>query len=113
MTEKEGGSIMYARVLRSHFKPDKVNEAARMFEESVIPLCRQQPGFRGAFFMKDAGSGDSVIITLWKNRDAMLASEKNRFFQEQVAKFVPFYREAPIRDAYEVILRDKVTTPKS
>ncbi len=104
---------MYARILRSHFKPEKVDEAARMFEESVLPLCRQQPGFRGAFFMKDAGSGDSVVITLWEDQDAMLASERSRFFQEQVAKFVPFYREAPIRDAYEVLLREKVKAPKS
>jgi heme-degrading monooxygenase HmoA len=104
---------MFARVLRSHFKPDKVEEAARMFKESVLPLCRKQPGFRGAFFMKDAGMGDSVIITLWESRDAMLASEENRFFQEQVAKFVPFYRDPPIRDAYEVILREKAKTSKN
>jgi hypothetical protein len=34
-----------------------------------------------------------------------LASEENRFFHEQVAKFVPFYREPPVREAYEVSLK--------
>ena len=104
---------MFARVLRSHLKLDKVDDAARMFEENVLPLCRKQPGFRGAFFMKDAGTGDSVVITLWEDRDAMMASETNRFFQEQVAKFVPFYREAPVRDAYEVIIQEKAAASKS
>jgi heme-degrading monooxygenase HmoA len=104
---------MFARVLRSHIKLDKVDEAVKMFKESVLPQCRKQPGFRGAFFMKDPGTGDSVVITLWESRDAMLATEENRFFQEQVAKFVPFYREAPMRDAYEVILREKAKTSKS
>jgi hypothetical protein len=34
----------------------------------------------------------------------MLASERSRFFQEQVAKFIGFFTAPPIRESYEVLL---------
>ena len=96
---------MFARVLRSHFKAGKADQAAELFEKNVLPLCRKQPGFKGAYFLIDARTDESVAITLWSSEEAMLASEKNRFFQQQVAKFIPFYEGSPLREAYEVILK--------
>jgi hypothetical protein len=55
--------------------------------------------------MSDPKTGESVAITLWESEDDMLATEASRFFQEQVARFIPFYAKPPIREAYEVTLR--------
>src|SRR5512139_619144 len=99
---------MYARVLRSHLKTDKIAEAARMFREIVIPLCREQRGFKHGYYMSDAKTGESVALTFWESKEAMLATEENRFFQEQVARFVPFYTKPPIREAYEVTIGEEV-----
>lgn len=96
---------MFARLLRSHFKVGSVDQAAELFEKSVFPQCRNQPGFKGAYFLTDSLTGESVAITLWASEEAMLASEKNRFFQQQVAKFIPFYEGSPVREAYEVVLK--------
>lgn len=96
---------MFARVLRSHLRAGKVGQATELFEKSVLPQCRKQPGFKGAYFLTDPRTGESVAITLWTSEEAMLASEKNRFFQQQVAKFIPFYDISPVREAYEVILK--------
>ncbi len=104
---------MFARILRSQLKVDKIKEAAKAFQEGVIPLCREQPGFEGGFYMSDPKTGESVAITLWADREAMQATEQNHFFQEQVAKFIPFYTKPPVREAYEVILREEAETPKS
>lgn len=93
---------MFARVLRSQFRVNKVAEASKLFQESVVPLCRKQKGFKGAYFMSDARTGEAIIITLWESEEAMLASEESHFFQDQVAKFVPFYAKPPIREAYEI-----------
>ncbi|MBP1767305.1 MAG: hypothetical protein H6P98_1420, partial [Candidatus Aminicenantes bacterium] len=40
---------MFARVLKSRLKMDKIAEASRMFQDVVIPLCREQKGFRGGY----------------------------------------------------------------
>jgi hypothetical protein len=37
----------------------------------------------------------------------MLANEASRFFQEQVARFIPFYAKPPIREAFEVTIREE------
>ena len=99
---------MFARVLKSRLKIDKIAEATQIFQEIVIPLCREQKGFRGAFYMSDPKTGESMALTFWEGREAMLATEESRFFQEQVARFVPFYTQPPIREAYEVAIREEV-----
>jgi heme-degrading monooxygenase HmoA len=101
---------MFARVLKSQLKIDKIAEATRIFQEVVIPLCREQSGFRGAYYMSDPKTGESLALTFWESKEAMLATEASRFFQEQVARFVPFYVKPPIREAYEVSIRDNLGT---
>ncbi len=96
---------MFARVLRSHFKAGMISQAVELFEKSVLPQCRKQPGFKGAYFLTDSATCECVAITIWASEEAMLASEKNLFFQQQVAKFIPFYIGSPVREAYEVILK--------
>ncbi len=98
---------MFARILRSRLKLDKIDEAAKTFRENVIPLCREQEGFKGGYFMSDPKTGESVAITFWENREAMLANEQSHFFQQQVAKFIPFYVKPPVREAYEVIMEEE------
>ena len=99
---------MFARVLKSRLKIDKIAEATRIFQEIVIPLCREQRGLQGAYYMSDPKTGESMVLTFWESKEAMLANEASRFFQEQVARFVPFYTQPPIREAYEVAIREEV-----
>jgi heme-degrading monooxygenase HmoA len=103
---------MFARMLRSRLKIDKIDEAVRTFREGVLPLCREQKGFMGGYFMSDPKTGECVTITLWESREAMLANEQSHFFQEQVAKFIPFYAKPPVREVYEVTLQAEAETSK-
>jgi heme-degrading monooxygenase HmoA len=104
---------MFARILRSRLKIEKIDEATTTFREGVLPLCREQQGFKGGYFLTDPKTGESVAITFWENREAMLANEQSHFFQEQVAKFIPFYITPPVREAYEVILQEEAEPAKS
>jgi heme-degrading monooxygenase HmoA len=101
---------MFARVLRSQMKIDKIAEATRTFKEIVVPMCRKQRGFKGGYFMSDPKTGESVAVTLWMNEEDMLANEASHFFQEQVARFIPFYAKPPIREAFEVTIREEAKT---
>jgi hypothetical protein len=57
--------------------------------------------------MSDPKTGESVALTFWESKEAMLANEESHFFQEQVARFIPFYAKPPIREAYEVTIGEE------
>jgi len=97
---------MFARLLRIKTKIERIDEAAKLFEESVIPLCKNQKGYKGAYFLTDRKTGVSILITLWENEEDMLATESSHFFQEQLVKFMTFFKTPPIREAYEVVVQD-------
>jgi heme-degrading monooxygenase HmoA len=98
---------MFVRLLRMELVVDRIDEARDLFVKDIIPLCRKQDGFRGAHFLKDPKSGHCVAMTLWNTEAAMLANERSRFFQEQVAKFLKYFAAVPIRETYEVVVNDK------
>jgi hypothetical protein len=97
---------MYARLLKMPIKHDRIDEARRIFSEEVIPLCKEQKGYEGAYLLADEKSGLCCPITLWKSEEDMLLNEKNRFFQEQISKFLGLLEEPPFREEYKVIFKD-------
>ena len=97
---------MFARLLRIKTKIERIDEAAKLFEESVIPLLKNQKGYKGAYFLTDRKTGVSIPITLWENEEDMLATESSHFFQEQLVRFMTFFKVPPIREAYEVVVQD-------
>jgi heme-degrading monooxygenase HmoA len=97
---------MFARLLRIKTNIERIDEAAKLFEESVIPSCKNQKGYKGAYFLIDRKTGVSIAITLWENEADMLATESSHFFQEQLVKFITFFKAPPIREAYEVVVQD-------
>ncbi len=97
---------MYARMLKVKFGLDGVDEAIRLFRESVIPGCKTQGGFREGYFLDDRGTGECVLITIWDTEKDMLASEESSFFQDQLIKFMPLFRTPPIRESYEIVVNE-------
>jgi heme-degrading monooxygenase HmoA len=99
-------ATQYARILRMHLKIDRIDAAKKIFEKSVIPLCKNQKGFLGAYFLVDQESGSCIPITIWESEEDMLATEHSAFFQEQLIKFMPFFTSPPIREGFEVIVNE-------
>jgi len=97
---------MHARMLRMQIKPERIDEAARLFAEDVVPGCRGQGGYRGAYFLVDRKIGECVPITLWETEADMVATEENRFFQTQLMKFLGLFHHGLVREAYEVAVFD-------
>jgi heme-degrading monooxygenase HmoA len=97
---------MFARTLRIQIAADQIDAAVMLFEESVVPLCKSQKGFVGAEFLADRHTGASLVITIWKSEEDLLANERSRFFGEQVAKFLGYFTAPPIRESFEVVMLD-------
>ena len=98
---------MYARVTSAQIDPKNIEEFAKIYSESVVPAAKKQKGFRGISLMFNPKTGDGLSIGYWKNEEDAIATEKNLFYQEQVAKFIPFYVKHPVRDGYEVLIQEK------
>jgi len=97
---------MFTRLLRIKTGTDRIDEASKLFEENVIPLCQNQKGFQGAYYLADRETGICLLMTLWESKEDMVATEESRFFQEQLVKFMDFFKEPPVREAYEVIVKE-------
>lgn len=97
---------MYARLLKIRVKIDQIDKATKTFEKKVVPLCKSQKGFKGAYFMSNKKSGHCIPITLWESEEDMIANEQNLFFQEQVVKLMKYFTAPPVREAYEIVAQD-------
>jgi hypothetical protein len=57
---------MHARVTTLSVQPDKVAEATRIYNESVLPAIRAAAGNRSAMLLIDPASGKALSITVWE-----------------------------------------------
>lgn len=98
---------MYARVTSAQIDPKNIEKFKKIYEESVVPAAKKLKGFRGISLMFNPETGDGLSIGYWNSEEDCIATEKSLFYQEQVAKFIPFYIKHPIRDGYEVLIQEK------
>jgi quinol monooxygenase YgiN len=93
---------MLARVTTGQFQPAQLDEAIRIYQESVVPAAKQQRGYRSTTLIIDRASGKGMAITVWDSEADLQASEASGYYQEQLAKFAPFLTAAPVREVFEV-----------
>jgi len=98
------GGNMFVRMTTLSFNRDKADEGIRIFDESVVPAARAQKGYRGAYLFADREAGRCVALTFWDDEASAKANEENRYYQEQLVKFIPLFASAPVRDIYEVVI---------
>ena len=93
---------MFARVVTIQARPGKLEEAAALFRESVIPAARQQGGFGSALLLTDAASGKAISITLWASEADQQASETSGYLREQVGKVAALLAGPPVAEGFTV-----------
>ena len=98
---------MYVRMTTMTFRIDKYDEGVRMFKESVVPAAKMQKGFCGSYLLGDRKAGRAVALTFWDDEAAALANEENRYYQEQLVKFLPNFTSPPVREGYEVVVESR------
>lgn len=82
--------------------PVNMNEAVRIYRDSVIPAAKEERGFRGALMLTDQDTGAGLSITLWESEADMHASEASGFYHEKLDKLDTLFISAPVRKHYEV-----------
>jgi len=96
---------MFARLTTLNVRLDRIDQAINIYKKSVIPAARSQKGFLGAYLLSDRQTGKGLSVTFWKSEEDANANERNRYYQEQLVKFIDLLQSPPIREGYEVIVK--------
>jgi heme-degrading monooxygenase HmoA len=76
-----------------------------LYRESVVPALEEQSGYCGVYGLATP-DGKAMVITFWETADDARAHLASGVYDEQVQKFVTFYRATPGRETYEVMIAD-------
>ena len=64
---------MFARLNRIEVQAGAMDEAARFWESSMLPILKPRPGFKGTLLLGDRTSGKGTVISLWESEAAYRA----------------------------------------
>jgi quinol monooxygenase YgiN len=93
---------MFARMTFSQVSPDKADEAINIMENAVLPLMRQQKGFKNYCAFYDRSSGKAITVTVWKTEEDREASDQSSdYYKEAIAKVAPLFLAPPVVEDYE------------
>ena len=97
---------MYARVTIIHGDKEKVDDAIALYKKYVVPAAKAQKGYKGITLLSDKKSGKGISITYWNSEKDALSNEDSKYYQEQLVKFMGFFKMDPIREGYEVAVKE-------
>jgi heme-degrading monooxygenase HmoA len=60
---------MFSRIVSMQVKPNSNREFTELFQEKLIPILRQQQGFKDEMLFQDPGGPEVVAISLWESRE--------------------------------------------
>jgi heme-degrading monooxygenase HmoA len=93
---------MFARVVTVHMKTEYLDEAIRIYEESVVAYARTQEGFERVILLSDRDTGKICSVSVWETEDDMLAGERSSYLRDQFAKLAGFFSDRPVTEHFEV-----------
>lgn len=95
---------MFARVTTLQVRTDAIDGVIKIFNESVVPAAQSQKGFKRILLFLDRETGKAHSIALWETQQDAVDNEKSLYYQEQLTKFLPFYKEPPVKEGFDVIV---------
>ncbi len=94
---------MHAALVSFHFQPDKVEEAVSVYNATVAPAFRQQPGAVSVYLLVNPGTGRGFSLGIWESEEAAKAFEASGTYAEVIAHLSPCYTTPPVRHLYPVL----------
>jgi heme-degrading monooxygenase HmoA len=96
---------MHARVNRIEASPERIDDAARRFKETIVPLLQGLDGFRGCVALANRSTGTNIAISYWETEEAMRASEDAVRQPRADAADAAEARSEPIVERFEVLVQ--------
>jgi len=105
LASKEGKPA-FARLTITQSKIESVDEMVKVYRDSVVPAAKSQKGFLGIMLLTNRETGKGISIALWESEEDAIANEKTGYYQEQVNKFKAYFTAPPVREGYEVSIKE-------
>jgi heme-degrading monooxygenase HmoA len=96
---------MYARAVNVQFQSGKVDEANHIVKDAIIPVLKEQRGFKGQFVFTQRDTGKAISINLWESEADLIAFESSSLYRELTGKHAGVLAGAPAEERYEVSIR--------
>ena len=93
---------MFARTATFQWKTDKLDEAIKLYQDSIIPAVKAQKGSRSIYLLVDRNTGNVVTVAFWDSKEDMMATEESGLMKEWRSKFNDYYIKTPTIERYEV-----------
>ncbi len=101
-----GDKPAFARVTITQSKIESFDEIVKLYSESVVPAAKAQKGYLGILLLSNRETGKGMSIALWESEEDAIANEKSGYYQEQIAKLKDYSTALPVREGYEVSVKD-------
>lgn len=103
---------MFARIVRSNLKPNRVAEVNQKFEQQIVPMLRKAKGFRDAITLIGTGGHEAASLTLWDTKQNA-DSYNSATYPEVLRLLADVLEGTPQVKTYEVTTStlDKIVTP--
>lgn len=102
-TQQEGRprsiDLKIARNLHVHLKDGKQREFIQLLESQILPVLRQQTGFRDELTLLD--NNRALVISLWDDRKNV-QEYQNSVFPKMAEKLNPLIQFPPNAEIFEV-----------
>lgn len=94
---------MYARttLLEIDTVRISIDDADKVFTETVLPVLREQPGFVGMYGFANA-DGKAMLVSFWETAEQAEAGRDQGFYPELLEEYLTLFRSPPGRATYEV-----------
>ncbi len=93
---------MYARAVSIQFQAGKVDEASRIVKDVIVPVLKEQMGFKAQLLFTQHDTGKALSINLWETETDLTAFETSPLYCELMGKLAGVLAGPPAVERYEV-----------
>jgi heme-degrading monooxygenase HmoA len=92
---------MHARMTMIRTQPGKLEEAVTIGRDSIVPLAKEQPGFKSLVALTDSESEELIFISLWETEEDLEAGENSGYYEEQLGKLSSVLAGQAVRETFK------------
>jgi len=93
---------MYARAVNVQFQTGKVDEGSHIVKDAIVPVLKEQKGFKGQLLFTQHDTGKAISINLWDTETDLAAFETSPLYRELMGKLASVLAGPPAGERYEV-----------
>lgn len=99
---------MFVRMISVNLQPDKIDEAAAIYQNAVVPAAQAQKGYRSVAFLVNRATSKACSIAIWETEEDMKAGESSSYLREQIARIAHTFASPTVIEGFEVVAHGEV-----